>query len=724
MKLTLGKKTFISLGVLTAALLAVAAAGYWGISGLSAEMQDIVDVHLPTIEGLAVIDERITDIQSNERLLLVNHYDAAQRQHSYQVMTAAFAKIDEARRAYEPLPQTPEEAQLWQRFVPAFDTWKEHHMRVEEVEREVDRIAAAGASASDPAYLAAQERAYEAAVAARERRAAAQDTIAQIEAIYRRLATEDAQRADKVRAAAELTIGVAALLGLIVALFTTVFLSRNIAAILRSLMSESEKLTASVHEGQTRARADVESINFEFRPVVQSMNDTMEAFSKPMGVMTDCVERIGRGDLPPRVTDAYRGDFDKMKNSLNCTIDAVRLMVADSAALAKGAVEGTLKNRAEASGHQGDFARVITGINDTLDAVIKPMEESAGVLAILANRDLRARVKGDYAGDHANMKDSINTMAESLHAAITQVTGTTDQLSAASEQIAASSQTVSQGTTEQASALGETSSTLEEIASMTRQNADNTQQAKALAQATKVAASAGSISMAQMVESMGKLRAAAEGTAEIIRDINEIAFQTNLLAVNAAVEAARAGDAGRGFAVVAEEVRNLALRSKEAAKKTKELIKLSVKLAEEGGTISHAVSGNLAGIVTSVSKVTDIVGEIAIASQEQARGVDQVNKAIQQMGQAVQQSAANSEETSSSAAELSSQAQDLAALAGSFQLGSMQTAVRASARKFGAAPRLATPRHRTLPSRSTTNGHGLRPEDLIPMDQDPDFREF
>ena len=368
----------------------------------------------------------------------------------------------------------------------------------------------------------------------------------------------------------------------------------------------------------------------------------------------------------------------------------------------------------------------IRAVDAKLDEAIARATEAYGSLLRYhaSEADVSARGKGDYAGDHANMKDSINTMADSLHAAITQVTGTTDQLSAASEQIAASSQTVSQGTTEQASALEETSSTLEEIAAMTRQNADNTQQAKALAMATKTAADSGNLAMAQMVESMGKIRAAAEGTAEIIRDINEIAFQTNLLALNAAVEAARAGDAGRGFAVVAEEVRNLALRSKDAAKKTEELIKQSVKLAEEGGAISHAVNGNLAGIVTSVGKVTDIVGEIAVASQEQARGVDQVNKAIQQMGQVVQQSAANSEETSSSAAELSSQAQDLAALVGSFQLGSVQTAVRASARKFGAAPRLATPRHRKLPPKSTTNGHGMRPEDLIPMDQDPDFREF
>ena len=389
--------------------------------------------------------------------------------------------------------------------------------------------------------------------------------------------------------------------------------------------------------------------------------------------------------------------------------------------LAKAAVEGRLQTRADGAKHQGDFRKVVDGVNSTLDAVLKPVEEAARTLETLADSDLRARMKGNYQGDHAQIKDSVNRMADSLHDALAQVAEATDQVSSASAQIAASSQSVSQGATEQASSLEETSSTLEQMASMTKQNADNTQQAKALAQATKVAADSGNVAMSKMMGSMRKIRDAAEGTAAIIADINEIAFQTNLLALNAAVEAARAGDAGRGFAVVAEEVRNLALRSKEAAKKTDELIKQSVKLAGEGETITNEVNGNLAEIVSSVAKVTEIVSEIAVASQEQARGIEQVNKAVSQMEQVVQQSAANSEETSSAAEQLASQSQGLAAMVGNFQLNRTTTRVMAKVQ-----PSRALPARDSSSKKKIGNGRGqqARAEDIIPLESDPDFREF
>lgn len=229
------------------------------------------------------------------------------------------------------------------------------------------------------------------------------------------------------------------------------------------------------------------------------------------------------------------------------------------------------------------------------------------------------------------------------------------QVSSISEQVSAASQSLAQGATEQAAGLEETSSSLEEMAAMTKQNADNATQANLLAEDATKAAQHGTDAMGRMSGAIHKIRNSADETSKILKVIDEIAFQTNLLALNAAVEAARAGEAGKGFAVVAEEVRNLAMRSAEAAKDTSGLIEESVKNAYDGEKISTEVEKILSEITVSISKTTALVGEIAAASQEQAQGVDQINNAVSQMDKVTQQNAAGAEESASAAAELNQQ---------------------------------------------------------------------
>jgi methyl-accepting chemotaxis protein len=330
------------------------------------------------------------------------------------------------------------------------------------------------------------------------------------------------------------------------------------------------------------------------------------------------------------------------------------------------------------------------------------------------------------------MLGSLGTATENLERAMLQVSAASEQVAAASSQIASSSQSVAQGASEQASALEETSSALVEMSASTKRTAENAKQANALAEGARHASSTGGTAMAEMTSAMNKIRTAAEGTAAIIRDINEIAFQTNLLALNAAVEAARAGEAGRGFAVVAEEVRNLALRSKEAAKKTETLIGESMDLTQQGEEISGRVNVALGDIVGAVGKVSEIVASIVQASREQAEGIEQSTRAMSQMDQVTQQAAANSEETSSAAEELSSQAQELAGLVGQFQLGGNQKDQRREVKKLAPKARrgasiVPLAAGRIAASRSKTNGHngpgGQTAEALIPFD-DSDLADF
>jgi methyl-accepting chemotaxis protein len=233
------------------------------------------------------------------------------------------------------------------------------------------------------------------------------------------------------------------------------------------------------------------------------------------------------------------------------------------------------------------------------------------------------------------------------------------QVASASTQVSSASQSLAEGATEQAAGLEETSSSLEEMSSMTKQNADNAQQANTLATEAKKAANNGSEAMERMGSAIEDIKKSSDETAKIIKVIDEIAFQTNLLALNAAVEAARAGEAGKGFAVVAEEVRNLAMRSAEAAKNTSNLIEQSVNNSRNGVQICSEVKKALDEIVDSIGKTTDLVGEIAAASNEQAQGVNQINTSVSQMDKVTQQNAANAEESASASEELSGQAESM-----------------------------------------------------------------
>ena len=234
-----------------------------------------------------------------------------------------------------------------------------------------------------------------------------------------------------------------------------------------------------------------------------------------------------------------------------------------------------------------------------------------------------------------------------------------DQVNAAAGQVASASQELASGASEQASSLEETSSALEEMAAMTRTNAENSRQANELSGQARTAAENGDRTMHQLNDAMAGINESSVQISKIIKVIEEIAFQTNLLALNAAVEAARAGEHGKGFAVVADEVRNLAQRAAQAARETTGLIEDSVNKAKEGTEVASAVGKALGAIVGDVTKVTELIDGIAKASEEQAQGVDQVNMAVSQMDQVTQQNAANAEESASAAEELSAQAESV-----------------------------------------------------------------
>ena len=259
-----------------------------------------------------------------------------------------------------------------------------------------------------------------------------------------------------------------------------------------------------------------------------------------------------------------------------------------------------------------------------------------------------------FAGFYLSLIDSVNEISNNLFTVAENVETTLLSLSE-------SGQTLAEGNTEQASAIQETASTLEETASMVSQNTENTRMAAGLAQQAKDAASKGSQQNMEMMESMTELKISSDQIAKIIKVIDDIAFQTNILSLNAAVEAARAGDVGKGFAVVAEEVRNLAQKSAQAAKDTAVIIESNISLSEKGVNASQRTNESLKEINTQVQKVSEIISEVAIATEEQNQGIVQINQAMSQMTIVTQSNSTIAEGNVSAIASLSEQVQNMKA---------------------------------------------------------------
>ena len=321
----------------------------------------------------------------------------------------------------------------------------------------------------------------------------------------------------------------------------------------------------------------------------------------------------------------------------------------------------------------------------------------------IAEGDLTGEVMVSSKDELGQLNQALKDMSGSLLRIVGQVREGADTISTASAEIASGNLDLSSRTEQQAGALEETASAMEELTSTVKQNADNARHASELASSASAIAVQGGGIVGQVVDTMGAINSSSKKIVDIISVIDGIAFQTNILALNAAVEAARAGEQGRGFAVVASEVRGLAQRSAAAAKEIKELIGDSVDKVETGSKLVEQAGATMSEVVASVKRVTDIVGEISAASQEQSAGINEVGKAISLMDESTQQNAALVEQAAAAAKSMQDQAGTLVQVVSVFKIDGRNAAIRTA--PTAAMPQRKVLAHAQISSKNITASH-------------------
>jgi methyl-accepting chemotaxis protein/methyl-accepting chemotaxis protein-1 (serine sensor receptor) len=462
-------------------------------------------------------------------------------------------------------------------------------------------------------------------------------------------------------------------------------------------LARSQILQALQHNPTlTWAQLHDHPLTVHFSQIDKLANDTMSKWTQYSGEITNPDEKrlatewfaksdnLGVAHIKAAADAIRAGDWDGAEAVLIKKINpSYRVGDEAMAALTRASKERATANAADVAATLRTTAYLMGGVlllGALVGAVVgvtmireisSPLAEATAIATRVAEGDLTGRIEARGNNEIGTLLAALSKMKASLAAIVAEVRSGTDTISTASSQISSGNQDLSERTCGQASSLEQTAASMEQLTGTVRQNADNARQANALAvSASEVAVRGGGV-VAQVVDTMGSINESSRKIVDIIGVIDGIAFQTNILALNAAVEAARAGEQGRGFAVVASEVRNLAQRSANAAKEIKQLIGDSVDKVDSGARLVDEAGATMKEIVTSIQRVTDIMGDITQASLEQTAGLDQIHKAIDEMDAITQQNVALVEEATAAAGALHDQADALLQVVGVFHLDGM-----------------------------------------------------
>ncbi len=679
-------------GVLLVLSLVVGYIGYNNSTNIMANLDQIGEVRLKSVEAIFQVQGSQVAIVMAERALINRRMMASDiRTAQYTWINKYLKRAEDAYAKYDAQPKTPEEATNWSTLKSQWQIWLNQHHELIRLSEEKDRIYASGVDLNDPKIIDLDDKAFEISLSARKAMLDCQNTLETLVGINLKISEELNKEADETTSTANSTLLITLIIVTLLSFIIGNFISKNISL----MLGKAVDMMKAMSGGNFGTRLKMEQTD-----EVGELAKNMDTFADALQIhFLGSLKKISEGDL--NVYLPARSDRDEIAPAINNTVTALKGLVDEANSLITAAVEGKLDTRGNENKFMGGYKEIVKGVNELLNAVILPVKEGSDVLAVMATGDLTVRMKGSYKGDHQIIKNSINSLGDSLSDVLHEITEAVQATASASNQISASAEEMAAGAQEQSAQASEVASAVEEMASTIVETTKNANIAAESAKDAGDTAKDGGKVVNQTVAGMNRIAEVVERAAEtvqalgkssdeigeIVQVINDIADQTNLLALNAAIEAARAGEQGRGFAVVADEVRKLAERTTKATKEIAQMIKQIQKdtsdavdsmqkgksEVETGKVMANKAGESMGEIVTAASRVLDVVNSVASASEQQASAAEQISKNIEAISSVTHESATGVQQIARASEDLNRLTENLQMLIQRFRIDAKST---------------------------------------------------